>query len=89
MPGPLSSTINTVCYFCCVRLMLILPSTLVDHTVKVVRDKSGKLPTLVEREIDYIRYVLERSGQNRTKAANILGIDRVSLWRKLKKYDIE
>ncbi|MEJ2322493.1 MAG: helix-turn-helix domain-containing protein [Gammaproteobacteria bacterium] len=30
--------------------------------------------------------MLERAGQNRTQAAKILGIDRVSLWRKLKKY---
>jgi len=66
-----------------------LPSSLVDHAVKVVREKSGILPTLAEREADYIRYVLERSGQNRTHAAKILGIDRVSLWRKLKKYGME
>ncbi|MFV9614762.1 MAG: sigma-54-dependent transcriptional regulator [Gammaproteobacteria bacterium] len=66
-----------------------LPATLVEHAVKVVREESGSLPTLVEREADYIRYVLDRSGQNRTRAAKILGIDRVSLWRKLKKYGME
>jgi len=54
--------------------------------VQVVRKESGGLPTLVEREADYIQYVLNRSGQNRTRAAKVLGIDRVSLWRKLKKY---
>ena len=53
-----------------------LPPTLVEHTVQVVREESGSLPTLVEREADYIRYVLERSGQNRTRAAKVLGIDR-------------
>lgn len=63
-----------------------LPVTLVEHTVQVVRKESGGLPTLVEREVDYIQYVLNRSGQNRTRAAKVLGIDRVSLWRKLKKY---
>ena len=66
-----------------------LPATLVERTVQVVRKDSGSLPTLVEREADYIRYVLERSGQNRTRAAKVLGIDRVSLWRKLKKYGME
>lgn len=66
-----------------------LPPTLVEHKVKVVREASGTLPTLAEREEDYIRYVLERSGQNRTRAAKILGIDRVSLWRKLKKYGMD
>jgi DNA-binding NtrC family response regulator len=66
-----------------------LPSTLIEHSVHVVRDESGRLPTLAEREADYIRHVLEHSGQNRTRAAKILGIDRVSLWRKLKKYGLE
>jgi DNA-binding NtrC family response regulator len=63
-----------------------LPDALVEHRVHAVREESGNLPTLMEREADYIRYVLERCGQNRTQAAKILGIDRVSLWRKLKKY---
>jgi DNA-binding NtrC family response regulator len=61
----------------------------VEQTVHVVREKTGRLPTLAEREAEYISYVLERSGQNRTQAAKILGIDRVSLWRKLKKYGME
>jgi transcriptional regulator with PAS, ATPase and Fis domain len=39
---------------------------------------------LAERESSYIEYVLQKSGDNKTKAAKILGIDRVSLWRKLK-----
>ncbi len=65
-----------------------LPATLLEHKVHVVRQNSGRLPTLVEREADYISYVLDKSGQNRTKAAKILGIDRVSLWRKLKKYNL-
>jgi transcriptional regulator with PAS, ATPase and Fis domain len=66
-----------------------LPVTLTEHAVHVVREEAGRLPTLAEREADYIRYVLERSGENRTRAAKVLGIDRVSLWRKLKKYGME
>jgi len=42
------------------------------------------LPTLEERESEYIEWVLKQTNGNRTKAAEILGIDRVSLWRKLK-----
>ena len=61
-----------------------LPPTLVQHQVHVVREQGGRLPTLAEREADYIRYVLEQCGHNRTRAAKTLGIDRVSLWRKLK-----
>jgi DNA-binding NtrC family response regulator len=66
-----------------------LPPALVDRAIHVVREQSGRLPTLIEREADYIKYVLARCGQNRTKAAKVLGIDRVSLWRKLKKYGME
>ena len=66
-----------------------LPATLAERAVHVVRKEAGRLPTLAEREADYIRYVLERSGENRTRAAKVLGIDRVSLWRKLKKYGME
>jgi len=63
-----------------------LPPSLADHNLQVVRETQGRLPTLAEREEEYIRFVLDRCGQNRTRAAAILGIDRVSLWRKLKKY---
>ena len=66
-----------------------LPPSLLEKNVQVVREEAGRLPTLAEREVDYIRYVLERCGHNRTKAAKVLGIDRVSLWRKLKKYGLE
>lgn len=65
-----------------------LPASFTAYAVHVVREKEGQLPTLAEREADYIRYVLEQSHQNRTQAAKILGIDRVSLWRKLKKYSM-
>jgi len=33
--------------------------------------------------------VLNETGGNKTLAAQILGIDRISLWRKLKKYGLE
>jgi transcriptional regulator with PAS, ATPase and Fis domain len=36
-----------------------------------------------------IREVLARTGGNRTRAAQILGIDRVSLWRKIKRLGID
>ena len=66
-----------------------LPQALVEKSVHVMREKGGRLPTLSEREADYIQFVLGRTGHNRTKAARVLGIDRVSLWRKLKKYGME
>jgi len=45
--------------------------------------------TLEELEQQYIRDVLELTRYNKTRAAKILGIDRVSLWRKLKKFGLE
>ncbi len=40
--------------------------------------------TLREVEIDYIREILDACGGNRTKAAEILGLSVVTLWRKLR-----
>lgn len=65
-----------------------LPAELAERSIHIVREKKSNLPTLVDREADYIRFVLEHCDGNRTQAAQILGIDRVSLWRKLKKYDL-
>jgi DNA-binding protein Fis len=39
--------------------------------------------------MSYINWVLAEVGGNKTLAAQILGIDRVSLWRKLKKYGLD
>ncbi len=49
----------------------------------------GEEPTLEELERRYIEHILEITGGVRTKAAAILGIDRVSLWRKMKKFGLE
>ncbi len=46
----------------------------------------GNIPSLEEQERSYIEWVLEQTAGNKSKAAEALGIDRVSLWRKLKKY---
>ncbi len=46
-----------------------------------------ELQTLAEHEMAYILKVLEQFEGNRTRAAAALGIDRVSLWRKLKQAD--
>ncbi|MCL7487606.1 MAG: hypothetical protein M8357_05470 [Desulfobulbaceae bacterium] len=45
----------------------------------------NRLPTLREVECNHILHVLRHVNHNRTRAAEILGIDRVSLWRKIKK----
>ena len=44
------------------------------------------LPTQANQARDDILWVLEEAKGSQTLAAPMLGIDRVSLWRKLKKY---
>ncbi len=66
-----------------------LPDDLRELTIRTFRKKEGRLPSLEEQERDYIRWVLQEAGGNQTLAAQILGIDRVSLWRKLKRYELE
>ncbi len=46
-------------------------------------------PTLEDHEKSYILEVLDEVEGRRSEAAKILGIDRVSLWRKIKRYGLE
>ncbi|NOY23423.1 MAG: sigma-54-dependent Fis family transcriptional regulator, partial [Acidobacteria bacterium] len=48
-----------------------------------------KLKSLQEVEKDHIRMVLEHTSHNKTVSAKILGISRVSLISKVKKYELE
>ena len=66
-----------------------LPEDLRELSIRTFRKKEGKFPSLEEQEKSYINWVLKEVGGNRTVAAQILRIDRVSLWRKLKKYGLE
>jgi DNA-binding NtrC family response regulator len=66
-----------------------LPEDLKVISIKTFRKKEGKIPSLEDQEIAYIQWVIKEVGGNKTTAAQILGIDRVSLWRKLKKYGME
>lgn len=44
---------------------------------------------IMQNEAAVIRETLKSCQGNRSKASQILGIDRTTLWRKMKKYDIE
>jgi len=61
-----------------------LPPHLRSGELAVFRKKNGRIATLDEQERDYIRWVLDAVGGNQTLAAQALGINRSSLWRKLK-----
>jgi DNA-binding NtrC family response regulator len=66
-----------------------LPADLREASLSAAREEPGDWPSLAEKERRYILDVMEEAGGNKTRAAEILGIDRVSLWRKLKRYGLE
>ncbi len=51
------------------------------------RDIEGLRPTLEETERRYVLEILNDVGEDKNEAANILGIDLSTLYRKLKRYD--
>ncbi len=66
-----------------------LPEDLRELSIRTFRKREGNIPSLEEQEMSYIQWVLSEVGGNKTLTAQILGIDRVSLWRKLKRYGLE
>jgi DNA-binding NtrC family response regulator len=66
-----------------------LPDDIREFKIRTFRRINGKLPTLEEQEIVYIKKVLAETSGNKSLAAETLGIDRVSLWRKIKRYGLE
>ena len=69
-------------------LLRDLPQDLVDVAFYSYHRPEKALLNLEELEQDYVRHVLNLTGGNRTQAARILGIDRASLWRKMKRYGL-
>jgi len=65
-----------------------LPLDLQQYPHLIRRHKRREFLTLEENEREYIEWVLKQTKGNKTRAAEILGIDRVSLWRKLKRYKL-
>jgi DNA-binding NtrC family response regulator len=66
-----------------------LPLDLQQLTLRFECSRPRPFQTLEENEREYISWVLEQVKDNKTKAAEILGIDRVSLWRKLRRYHMD
>ena len=64
-----------------------LPFYLLHHPRKFAEKNISSLKDIQARtEKDSIRYALEKSGNNKAKAAKILGIHRTLLYKKMKKY---
>jgi DNA-binding NtrC family response regulator len=62
-----------------------LPPDLQLGQEQLKTSRQGGLATLEENERQHILWVLEQTGGNKSRAAEILDIDRASLWRKLKR----
>ena len=64
-----------------------LPSHL--RGMQLPQTEGAELPPMREVERRYIAQVLERTGHNIKAASRILDIPRTTLWRKLKKYNLD
>jgi DNA-binding NtrC family response regulator len=65
-----------------------LPPDLVTFKLQTYNPPEEHLMTLAELEQDYISHLLKITGGARARTAEMLGIDRASLWRKMKKYGL-
>lgn len=54
-----------------------------------VKFSEQEFVSLIELEQEYINHVLKCFKGRKTKAAKILGIDKTTLWRKLRRYDTD
>ena len=67
-----------------------LPSRLRETPPEpLVQDRPAPNPALEIIEQAYIEHVLRAEGGNKTRAAEVLGIDPSTLYRKIKRYDLE
>jgi transcriptional regulator of acetoin/glycerol metabolism len=66
-----------------------LPEYITNLSVETYRRRDSDFPTLEEQEKNYVKWVLNKCEGNKTQAAKIMGIDRVSLWRKIKRFEID
>jgi PAS domain S-box-containing protein len=67
-----------------------LPDWLVKNLEKEITltDSQQDKETIKDAEKLHIQSILKKCGTDRLKAAKILGIDKSTLWRKMKKYDL-
>jgi transcriptional regulator of acetoin/glycerol metabolism len=65
-----------------------LPPDLIELELQAYKPPDEQFMTLAQLEQDYISHLLKITGGVRADTAEILGIDRTSLWRKMKKYGL-
>jgi len=62
-----------------------IPEDLREIEVFTIQKSQSQIQSLADLERDYIQWVLDQCHHNKSQAAKLLGINRVSLYRKLKK----
>jgi len=68
----------------------VLPARVTERRAPtLVTERAAANPTLDVVERAYITWVLQREGGNKTRAAEVLGIDPSTLYRKLARYEEE
>ncbi len=68
---------------------VLRPSSLPAYLLKNHPGEQKRFPTLAELERDHVALVLRACDGRKAQAADILGIDRKTLYRKLKQLDLE
>jgi DNA-binding NtrC family response regulator len=63
-------------------------SRAVTRTPSGIEFEFDSLPSMEVLEQAYIAFVLQRLGGNKTKAAEVLGLDPSTLYRKIKRYGL-
>jgi transcriptional regulator with PAS, ATPase and Fis domain len=66
-----------------------LPKDMMDYDLFLFQSQTNGFKTLEELEKEYIRWILDRVENKKTAASKILGIDRASLYRKLKRFEFD
>jgi len=66
-----------------------LPADFQQLKFRIQSRRQREFLTLEENEMEYIAWVLDQVDNKKNKASEILGIDRVSLWRKLRRYNLD
>ena len=68
----------------------VLPERLTQRRSEpLISERPPSNPTLDAIERAYIMWVLQSEGGNKTRAAEILGIDPSTLYRKLSRFEVE
>jgi DNA-binding NtrC family response regulator len=67
---------------------VLRPSSLPAYLLRDQAEEKRRFPTLLELERDHISLVLRACGERKGQASEILGVDRKTLYRKLKQYGL-